>query len=152
LNGNPLARNLNTDTLRLDEASSSVYGNNTWKLADSAGAVADSFVVQQIDVVDSVGPFKDLKTFRSDTSLKIGWTPPRIGSGGMYIIWSAPDTTITIPVADIGFYTIEKADLVKLRGKGTVTFVRYLNIPKSYKGKRLILTRLAEHRYEVTVQ
>jgi hypothetical protein len=152
LNGNPLARNRDTDTLRLDEATSnSIYGNNTWKLVDSASGV-DSFMIQQVDVVDSVGPFKDQKTFRGDIELHIGWTPPRIGSGGMYMIWKAPDTTISIPVADVGSFTLDGRDMAKLRGKGSVTFIRYLNIQKSYKGKRLNLTRLAQHNYEVTVQ
>jgi len=152
LNGNLLERSRNTDTLRLDGASSlSVLGNNLWKLIDSSSA-ADSFPVQTIDVLDSVGPFKQFKSFRSDTDLTLGWMPPRIGSGGMFLIWKAPDTTMVTPMADIGSYRISSGDLVKLRGKGSVTLVRYLNIQKTYKGKTLVLTRLAEHRYEVTIQ
>lgn len=150
LNESPLARSRGGDTLRLDEASASVFGNNTWKLVDSSN-VADSFLVQKIDVIDTIAPFKDKKSFRSDTSLAMAWLPPRLGSGGMLLIWKAPDTTMTIPLADVGFYTMSKENMKALRGKGKITFVRYLNSQKTYKGRKLILTRLSEHRYDVTV-
>jgi hypothetical protein len=152
LNGNELERSRGGDTLRLETASSqTVLGNNIWKLVDESSAV-DSTTVQRVDVIDSIVPFNERKTFRSDTNLRLSWMPPRIGSGGMYLIWKAPDTTIVTPIADVGSYAIESADLKKLRGKGTVTFIRYLNTQKNYKGRKLILTRLAQHRYEVTVQ
>jgi hypothetical protein len=152
LNDNPLERSRGGDTLRLDEASStSIFGNNIWKLADGSAA-ADSFTIGRVDVLDSIGPLRESKNVRSDTNLQLGWMPPRIGSGGMYLIWKAPDSSMMIPIADIGSYTVESADLKRLQGKGTVTFVRFLNIQKTYKGRKLILTRLAQHRYEVTVQ
>lgn len=151
LNNSTMERNRGGDTLRLDDASAtSVLGNNTWKLVDELGA-ADSFLMQRVDVLDTVGPFKEKKTFRSDTSLSINWLPPRLGSSGLFMIWKAPDTTLTLPLADVGFFTISKEDMKAIRGKGKVTFLRYLNSQKNYKGRKLILTRLAEHRYDVTV-
>ncbi len=152
LNGNPLERNLGSDTLRLSTAPlGNVFGDNTWTVGDAAGDT--SFTMATVDIVDSVEPFRLKKTFRSDTNLVISWKLPRFGSSGMYIIWRSPQAVLVRAVTDfIGRETLTADDLIRLRGDGTVTLLRYVNAQKSFRGNVLVATRVAQRTYNVTVQ
>ncbi|MBS1913223.1 MAG: hypothetical protein JST22_14640 [Bacteroidetes bacterium] len=151
LNGNSLSRNLGTDTLRLETAGSNVFGNNTWALTDGTGNRV-LFQMPSITVLDSVGPFAQKKNFRSDTSLTVTWKVPGPGSSGIYLIWTTPQDTLTIPmVDDFGQGVLSAANMTRLRGKGRVLLVRYATSEQTFNGRTLILTRIAQHAYDVTV-
>lgn len=156
LNGNPLVRNKGTsDTLRLDAVKdgSNLFGEDTWSLADS-GVSTKTFPIKPVDIVDSVTPLGTSASIRSDTSLQIRWKRPSPGSlsGGMYLYWRAPGRTLSVNMNDgIGNYSMDTSALKTLRGRGSVTLIRYYNIPGTYNGKSLMVTRLAQRTYTITV-
>lgn len=154
LNKSRFERHRGGDTLRLASSSgTSVYGDNTWTLIDTVDGDTASHLVSKVDVIDTLEPFAFKKNFRSDTSLTIRWKRPSFGSSGLILIWDAVDHTVVKSLQDgIGYYEIDRSDMLRLRGKGKITLIRYLNIEKSYKGKKLVLTRIAERSYDVTVE
>ena len=148
LNNTPLARYLaTTDTLRLGSGDASIYGPNTWALVDSLSGDTTRFPAITLDPITTIGPFASNSTVRADTSLQLTWPPPKTGSGGVLITWVATDTTFQQYVQDVGFATIPSAKLQLLRGKGKVTLTRFRNDQHVWKGKRVIITRLAECQY-----
>jgi len=156
VNGSPLARHRDGDTLRLKSASdTSLLGSNTWRITDSSQS-SEVFTSPVLDVVDSVAPFRTLlptQAIRSDSSLTIRWQRPKRASGGMYIEWRAPNDTLRYTANDgIGILTIPSEDMMKLRGSGHVVLTRYLNATGSFHGLRVVISRLAQRSYEVTVQ
>lgn len=156
LNGHDMTPHAASDTLRLRGTSeTSLLGRNTWEIVDSAGATA-SFESPVIDVVDSVLPFRLLSStqaLRSDSSLTIRWMRPTRGSGGMYIEWQAPNDTLVYTATDgVGTFAIPADDMRRVRGKGRVILTRFLNSTGTFQGLRVVVSRLAQRIYEVTVQ
>jgi hypothetical protein len=151
LNGAQL-RVTGTDTLRLGSSSGAgVLSDNVWKLADSSGDTV-SFTVPRIDGIDSVLPFATGADIRGDVSLQVSWNSPFSVSGGMSITWQAPGYTYRQLVDDgVGAYEIPKDVMTKLRGRGNVYFTRYFNVIKFFHGKKVVLTRMTQRKYEVTV-
>lgn len=152
INGNPFERNMGSDTLRLSTiVAGNVFGDNVWTLTDAQGSDT-SFTMAPPDVVDTVGPFQQRKTFRSDTSVVVSWKVPRVSSGALYIIWRGPNHTLVKLANDFfGRETISKDEILLVRGKGRVTVIRSINQERTYKGRKLVATRVAEHSYDVTV-
>lgn len=153
LNDNRLERNLDTDTLRLDEITTgNVLKDNDWTFV-GADSTKKKITMPAIDIVDSVGPFQSRTSFRSDAPLTVGWRIPHAGAGGLTIIWRGPEHTTILPVNDfIGTATIPEGEMEKLLGAGTVTFIRYTNRTDTFNGKSITVTRIAQHSYPVTVQ
>ena len=151
LNRNPLERHLGGDTLRLaSAASSNVFGDNTWILADTDDTV--SVLAPKVDIVDSLEPFSFKTTFRNDTGIVIKWKRPVFGASGLILRWESRDYIHMVPLVDaLGFAEIDAATMDKLRGKGTITLLRYLTLEKQYRGKKLVVTRVAQRSYDVTV-
>ncbi|MDB5036337.1 MAG: hypothetical protein JWQ98_3578 [Chlorobi bacterium] len=151
LNGAQL-RVTGLDTVRLGSSSgAAVLNDNIWKLADSSGDTA-SFTVPKIDGIDSVLPFATGADIRGDVPLPVRWNSPFSVSGGMSITWQGPGYTYRQLVDDgVGAYEIPKDVMTKLRGRGNVYFTRYLNVIKFFRGKKVVLTRMTQRKYEVTV-
>jgi len=151
LNNIPLAQYRTTDTLRLDNGDATIYGPNTWALVDTLTGDTTRFPAIMVDPIDTIGPFTTDTFIRADTTLRLAWRPPTTGSGGVLITWAAPDTTLQEYVQDVGFATLASSKLKRLIGKGTVTLTRFRNDQHIWNGKKVIITRLAECRYVVTV-
>jgi len=152
INGNPLERHRGGDTLRLRTASGpSIYADNTWGLTDTDNSET-TFTIPKIDVVDTIKPFDRRTTLRGDTSFTLQWKRPTLISSALYITWVAPNYTYEKLVADvIGEHVIPSEDMKKLRGKGKVVVTRYYYLPKKYKSRNLLLTRIAQRSFDVEV-
>lgn len=154
LNGNPLERNLQSDTFRLESASNStpsIFNENIWSFIDTTGDTVD-FPTIMLDPIDSIAPFSSGVMVRGDTSLKLTWKPSSVGSGGIYLTWEAPGSTYTEFIQDFGLYVVKPSTLKELLGTGTVTLTRFRNDTHLYNGRNVVLTRLAQRVYTVTVQ
>jgi|GEM_PF-2321185 len=154
LNGNILTPlSAGSDTLRLTTVSgTSLYNDNVWSLAD--GGDSASFVIARVDGIDSVAPFVTRKSFRRDTSITMRWKPPTSGSSGMYITWtSSGKYTYAQRVDDnIGTFEIPRKEVEKLAGPGKIYITRYLTLQKTFKGKSVMLRRLVQRIYPVTIE
>ncbi len=154
LNGNLLIPiSAGSDTLRLTTASgTSLYNDNVWSMAD--GGDSASFVIARVDGIDSVTPFVTRKSFRSDTAITLRWKRPSSGSSGMYITWtSSGKYTYTQRVDDnIGSFQIPRAEVQKLSGPGKIYLTRYLTVQKTFRGKSVMIRRLVQRVYPVTVE
>ena len=151
LNNVPLARYRTSDTLRLNNGDATIFGPNTWAFVDTLTGDTARFPAIMVDPIDTVGPFTTDNFIRADTTLRLAWRPPTNGSGGVLITWVAPDTTLQEYVQDVGFATLAPFKLKSLIGKGTVTLTRFRNDQRTWNGKKVIITRLAECRYVVTL-
>ncbi len=151
LNGNPLSRYKETDTLRLESAENNVFGDNLWALVDSTGDTT-KFPAIRLDAVDSVSPFTAGKLIRGDTALRLIWKPPTVSSGGVLITWTVPGTTYSEFVQDNGLFVVPASTLKKLAGRGRFVLTRFRNDNHTYKGRKVVVTRLAQRIYTVTVQ
>jgi hypothetical protein len=152
LNGLPMERHHDTDTLRLGEGNvaSGIFGRNTWVLHGAADSAA--FMTEELTPVDSVMPFVNGSQIRGDVDLQIRWPAPKSSSGGVIIYWTIPDLPeYVITANDIGVYTMRRQDLEKFRNATSVSIVRFRNETRTYDGRRLIVTRLAQHNYAVEV-
>jgi hypothetical protein len=152
IDGNQLVRNLQTDTLRLDAAVGlQPFGANSWSLSE-AGEGPSTFTSAFIPAVDSVRPFRlNQPPLRGDTSLTIQWKPAGTNVG-MQLRWVGPSRTYTQAVNDFaGSFTVPKEIMATLRGKGLVTLTRFRTTTEQYRGKNLIVARLAQNIFEVTV-
>lgn len=151
LNAIPLSRYRTTDTLRLDNGDATIFGPNTWAFVDTLTGDTTRFPSIMVDPIDTIGPLTTDDFVRVDTTLRLAWRPPTTGSGGILITWVAPDTTIQEYVQDVGFAMLPPSKLKRLLGKGTVILTRFRNDQRTWNGKKVIITRLAECRYVVTV-
>lgn len=151
LNNIPLSSYRITDTLRLDNGDATVFGPNTWAFVDTLTGDTTRFPAITVDPIDTIGPFTTDNFIRVDTTLRLAWRPPTNGSGGILITWIAPDTTIQEYVQDVGFATLAPFKLKPLLGKGRVILTRFRNDQRTWNGKKVIITRLAECQYVVTV-
>ncbi len=155
LNGHVLEQH-NNDTLRLRGTSDLLLlGANNWSFTPAAGGPLD-VAMGLIDPIDSVKPFGQLPVdgvLRSDSSLTIQWKRPTAASGGMYIEWRAPNDTLAWSVSDgIGTFTIDYPDMKRLTGKGLVILSRFMNISRDFNTKKLVISRVAQRSYSVSVQ
>jgi hypothetical protein len=128
-----------------------LFSDNVWSFVEVGGDTVD-FPKIALDPIDSVAPFSSSALIRGDTTLRLTWKPPTVGSGGIYLTWKAPGKTYTEFIQDFGLYTIKSSTLKDLLGKGTVTLTRFRNDTHPYNGRQVVLTRLAQRIYTVTVQ
>ena len=153
LNGIPLIRHRDTDTLRLGSTSNStLFGVQTWRLTDAAGPA--SFQVQSLEEIDSVMPLMlPEQFFRADTSLTLSWRPPSAGgSSGVLITWRMSGVeTYTTSVADLGRFTIPANVVARFAGESELILTRYRTEQSTFSGRPLYLTRIAQRNYRVTV-
>lgn len=152
INGNTLARHRDGDTLRLTSGNAlTLYADNTWGLTDTDNSET-TFMIPKIDVVDTIKPFDRRTTLRGDTSLALQWKRPTLISSALHISWVTSNYTYEKIVADIaGEHEIPTEDMKKLRGKGKVLVTRYYYLPRKYKTRDLLLTRIAQRSFDVEI-
>jgi len=151
LNHTPLDRHLDTDTLRLAAAAPNILADNTWGLIDANNSET-TFLVPKIDIIDTVSPFDERSSVRSDTSLELGWKRPTLISSAMHIRWTTSNHTYEQVMPDsFGAYTIPASEMEKLRGRGKVLLTRYYYLPRKYKSRDILLIRIAQRSFEIDV-
>lgn len=152
LNGTALERHRDTDTLRLGSgAPQTVLSDNAWEIIDPDNTKS-SFRLQKIDVVDTVAPFNRRSTVRGDTSLTLGWRRPSLISSAFHINWTTNADTLNLVANDaFGEFTISRADMAKVRGKGRVILTRYYYVEGKHKGKSVGLMRIAQRTFDIEV-
>lgn len=151
LNRDTLIRHAGTDTLRLDQGSAlrDLVGDNYWKIFGENGDTV-TFISPALGPLDSISPLYQ-KDVRGDTSLTLRW---KGGAGaGVMLTWTHEGSGYVFSRAygDNGSLTIPVDEMKKLRGVGTVTLVRYRSTNHLYNGKTVVLTRLSQRHYDVTV-
>jgi hypothetical protein len=153
LNNNPLERHLGGDTFRLASGDPrTLGGSNIWRL--HSGGDSTAFTTAAMDPIDTVSPLVRNTVVRGDIDLQLVWPLSPTGANGMKVIWTGGSlaTPIIFSAQDNGRLTIPKSEMVKLVGARTVLFIRFRNQEYTYNGKKLIVTRLAQRSYEVTVE
>jgi hypothetical protein len=151
LNGNALARHLDTDTLRLGSTDgANLFGVHTWRLTDTEGPT--TFQVATLSELDSIAPLMYGEPFRSDTSLALTWRPPATATSGILITWRMPGVeTYSQVVSDAGRFTIPASIVSRFSGDSELILSRFRTDQDMYHGKQLILTRVAQRNYHVTI-
>lgn len=152
LNSVALGRHRDTDTLRLGSgAPQTVLSDNTWEMIDTDSSKA-SFLLPKIDVIDTVAPFNRRSTVRGDTSLMLAWKRPSLISSALHISWITTSDTLSLVANDaFGAFTISKADMMKVRGKGRVVVTRYYYMQRNHKAKSVGLMRIAQRSFDIEV-
>lgn len=151
LNGIPFVRHLETDTLRLGTSSStSFFGVQSWRLTDAQGPT--SFQVNPLQEIDSVLPVMWGDLIRGDTSLLLTWRSPSTATGGVLITWRMQGVeTWSQTFSDVGRATIPEAVVSRFAGDSELILTRFRTEQHVFRSKPLILTRVAQREYRVTV-
>ena len=153
INTDTLDRHRGTDTFRLEQASSlrTLVGENRWKLYGSGGESDTTFfIAPTLTALDSVSPLYR-SDIRGDTALPLRWKAG--GGAGIQLIWTLQGSSYVYSkvISDNGSFVIPAEEVRKLRGVGTVTLTRYVSSNHTYNGQTLVLTRLAQRTYDVTL-
>ncbi|HVK38811.1 MAG TPA: hypothetical protein VNA88_09790 [Candidatus Kapabacteria bacterium] len=151
LNGVLFERHAATDTLRLGATdNTNLFGVQAWRLTDAEGPM--TFQVAALNEIDSVAPLMYGDPLRADTALALSWRPPSTATGGVLITWrmAGVDTYSQI-VTDMGRFTIPANIVGRFAGDSELILTRFRTDQNLYRGKQLILTRVAQRNYRVSV-